>query len=485
MNLDQLSSLDTIFLQIETANLPMHATSICIYDPSTAKGGEVRFKDIMKLYESAARKTPLLRQRLLHVPGNLDYPYWIDDPKLDIEFHVRHISLPKPGDWRQFHIQAARLHSLALDRTRPLWEAYVIGGLNNLEGIPEGSFAVLLKLHHAAVDGDSMQRIMLAMHDLEPHPTPSLEQEPEPLVQESTPGLLPLFLNAYGNAVQRPLKLSKVAAQAVRNAIKLRSDLKERETAKLPNATSQHFQGDISPHRTVTSVEFVFDEFKELRRAVPGSTVNDLALTIIAGALRKYLGSKGKSLDKPLVAQVPVNFRSETQQNQTDNQIGDFNVSCSSDIEDPLERLQAIHLATAAAKKELEVMGASLKKDALDALGPLASSTFNSLLQKSFKIPRVAESRYSGPNFTFSNMPASPITIYLKGAEYKWATALGPLLPNAGLFITANSSIGKFVFGITACRLMMPDPEFFQQCMNDSYDEAKAVLSPRKSKKNQ
>jgi WS/DGAT/MGAT family acyltransferase len=338
---------------------------------------------------------------------------------------------------------------------------------------------VLLKLHHAAVDGDSMQRIMLAMHDLEPYPTTHREKEMGPPVRESMPGPLPLILKAYKHAMLRPLKLSKIAVQVARSSIRLRTDRKGGESINLPNATSQYFQGLISPHRTVTSVEFVFDEFKELRRAVPDSTVNDLALTVIAGALRKYLASKGEPLDKPLVAQVPVNFRSEAQQNQTDNQIGDFNVSCSSDIEDPLERLKTIHLATATAKRQLEVMGKSVKKDALDALGPLVSVAFNSMLQRSFKVPILAGTKYSGPNFTFSNMPASPITIYLEGAEYKWATALGPLLPNAGLFITANSSIGKFIFGITACRLMMPDPEFFQQCMIDSYDEAKTVLGPK------
>lgn len=482
MNLTQLSSLDTIFLQIETPNLPMHVTSICIYDPSTAKDQTVRFKDILKSYQAASEQTPMLRRRLLPVPGNLDFPYWIDDPEVDIEFHVRHIALPKPGDWRQFHIQAARLHSRALDRRRPLWEAYVIGGLDNLTGIPEGSFAVLLKLHHSAVDGDSMQRIMLAMHDLEPNPPESFDPVTTPMIKENRPGALPLILSSYGHAIMRPIKLGKVAAQAVKDVLRLRAERKNSEIVALPNATSQHFQGDISAHRTVTSAEFILDEFKELRRVVPGATVNDLALTIIAGALRSYLGSKGKPLDKPLIAQVPVNIRSDSQQNQTDNQVSDFNVSCSSDIADPLERLRTIHLATVAAKKELEVMGASTKKDALDALGPVASSAITSLLQKSFKIPMVAESKYSGPNFTFSNMPASPIPIYLKGAEYRWATALGNLLPNAGLFITANSTIGKFVFGITACRRMMPDPEFFKQCLVEAYEETKTVLSPKGKK---
>ncbi len=477
MRRTQLSSLDTIFLQIETPNLPMHVTSICVYDPSTATGKTVRFKEILELYQSAAEQEATLRRRLLDVPGDIDYPYWTDDADLDIEFHVRHIALPQPGDWRQFHIQIARLHSRALDRSRPLWEATVIEGLNNLEGIPKGSFAILLKLHHAAVDGDSMQRLMLAMHDLEPNPSPSSKSMSEVVVEHAVPSTLPLILNSYRNAVKRPFKLGRVTMRVAKDSLQLMTVRKKERHVTLPDKTSRYFQGEISPHRTVTSVEFVFDEFKELRRIVPGSTVNDMALTIIAGALRHYLGAKGKSLDTPLIAQVPVNVRLESQQEQIDNQVADFNVSCYSDVENPVERLEKVHLATLAAKKQLEIMGSSIKKEAMDALGPLTSNALNMLLQKSYKLSAVADSKYSGPNFTFSNMPASPIPIYLKGAEYVWATALGPLLPNAGLFITANSTLGKFVFGVTACRRMMPDPEFFQQCMRRSYEECRATMS--------
>ena len=153
--MQQLNGLDSAFLFMETPNAPMHLGSVAIFDPSTAPGGVVRFKRIIQTLEERAHLAPYLRQRLYEVPFNLDFPYWVRDESFDPEFHIRHIALPKPGDWRQLCIQVARLQSRALDRSRPLWELYVIEGLDNVEGIPKGCFALVSKTHHAAIDGKS------------------------------------------------------------------------------------------------------------------------------------------------------------------------------------------------------------------------------------------------------------------------------------------------------------------------------------------
>ena len=138
----QLSGADSMFLQFEHGNNFMHVASLAIYDPSTAPGGGVRFKDILRFFSARIEQFPQFRRRLVTVPLSLDRPYWIEDPTFDVEFHVRHIALPHPGDWRQLCIQVARLHSRPLDRSRPLWEAYVIEGLHNIPGVPKGSFAL-------------------------------------------------------------------------------------------------------------------------------------------------------------------------------------------------------------------------------------------------------------------------------------------------------------------------------------------------------
>jgi diacylglycerol O-acyltransferase len=472
----QLSSIDNVFVQAERPHLPMHVSAVSIYDPSTSPQGVVRFKDIMRMYQEAVHELPLLRRRLIQVPGELDLPYWIEDPDLDIEFHVRHLALPKPGDWRQLYIQLARLHSRGLDINRPLWEVYVIEGLNKLEGIPEGSFAVMLKLHHAAVDGDSLQRVLLSMHDFEPKAPRPPKKDLPPLVREEVPGALPLLLKSYQHSLQRPAKFTKTLARLIQSKRRI-SDA--RKAGELPEDTisgTNHFQGRISPHRVVTAAGFDFNEFKQLRYAVPGATINDLAINIISGALRLYLSAKGESVDDALLTQIPVNIRQESQQGETNNQIANIDMSSCSNIADPLERLCAIHQASSSGKKQLNIIGKSINEDMADALGPQITKTIFSYMENSSQLKSLLNSKSSSPNFAFSNMAGPPIPVYLCGARYSWGIGLGPLMPNMGLFITANSSETQFVFGVTACRNMMPDPDFFQECLNRSYAESKEAL---------
>jgi len=163
--MQQLTGIDTLFLTQETERTPLHISPLLIYDPSTAPGGKVRFKDILRLFGSRLHLAPIFRRRLVEVPMGLDYPYWVEADDFDLEFHVRHIALPQPGDWRQLCIQVARLHARILDRSRPLWEVYVIEGLDNIEGLPKGCFALFLKMHHAAIDGVSGAEIIGAIHD--------------------------------------------------------------------------------------------------------------------------------------------------------------------------------------------------------------------------------------------------------------------------------------------------------------------------------
>ena len=162
----QLTGLDASFLYLETANNPMHIGGLAIYDPSTAPGGAVGFKQIMENTLKRAPRVAAMNDVLVEVPLKLDHPYWKSNGPFDPEFHIRHIALPKPGDWRQLCIQASRLHARPLDRARPLWEFYIIEGLDNVEGYPPGCFAVLSKMHHAAIDGASGVEVAAAIHDL-------------------------------------------------------------------------------------------------------------------------------------------------------------------------------------------------------------------------------------------------------------------------------------------------------------------------------
>ena len=179
----QMTEHDAVLLYSDDASHTSNVTLLHIYDQSTAPGGRIRFKDILAHVDNRLHRLPYFRQKLLHVPFDLDLPYWVDDDSFSLEYHVRHIALPKPGDWRQFCIQASRIHARSLDLNRPLWEMYVIEGLDCFLDLPVGSFAVLLKIHHSAIDFEHGNEITTLLHDPSPSPEkpdPQLPWFPEP-----------------------------------------------------------------------------------------------------------------------------------------------------------------------------------------------------------------------------------------------------------------------------------------------------------------
>ena len=205
--MQQLSGMDASFLYAEVPNAHMAGAGLSIYDPSTAPGGKVTFKGILEHIEARLHEAKTFRRRLVRVPFDLDHPYWIEDPSFDLEFHVRHIALPHPGDWRQLCIQAARLVARPLDLSRPLWEFYVVEGLDRVEGVPEGSFAVVSKIHHAAIDGMAGMEMTNAIHDHSP------DAEPNPPAEawqpESVPSATTLLARASINNTMRPFKFAQ------------------------------------------------------------------------------------------------------------------------------------------------------------------------------------------------------------------------------------------------------------------------------------
>ena len=204
----QLSEHDAAFIYSDLGHANANVTLLHIYDQSTAPGGVVRFKHILAQLESRLHRLPNLREKVIRVPLDLDYPYWIEDENFNIENHVRHDALPKPGDWRQFFIHCARFHARALDQQRPLWEMSVVEGLDNLAGLPNGSFAVLLKVHHAAIDVAHGNEITTLLHDLAP-----ISQAPalaEPWIPESAPDNLMLLARAGLNYMTFPLRLTEL-----------------------------------------------------------------------------------------------------------------------------------------------------------------------------------------------------------------------------------------------------------------------------------
>ena len=475
----QLQGMDSSFVALETRNSPMHIGSILIYNPATAPGGFVRFKDILNFFESRMQLSRTIRQRLVRVPFDLDHPYWIEDPDFDLEYHVRHIALPKPGDWRQLCIQAARIFARPLDLERPPWEFTVVEGLDNVPGVAKGSFAMVTKVHHAAIDGMSGIDLMEAMHTLNPEdPPPSTPDKWKP---EKVPNPVELLGKSYFNAVTNPLKQLEVAAKAAPGLAKAIKGLaaKEFSVSRDMVAPKTRFNRVISSHRVVEGRSFKLADIKTIRLLEDGTKVNDVFLAIVGGAMRKYLLSKQDLPKATLTAMAPISVRSKNEKGDMGNQVAAMIAPLGTHIEDPAERLAYVHSKTVNSKAMTDAMGARNMTE----MSKVSPALFMALGAQLFTRLGLAD-RGVGPPFStvVTNVPGPPIPIYSTGARLESMMGLLCLNDGLGLGHVVQSYCDEATISFTACRELLPDPEFYIECIEGSFNELLAAAKAHAAK---
>ena len=470
--MQQLSGGDALFLKVELENFPMHIGGVSIYDQSTAPDGIVRFKDILRMLEGRLDQSPIFKRKLQEVPMNWDEPYWVDDDNFDIEFHVRHIALPKPGDWRQLCIQAARLHARPLDRTRPLWEIYVIEGLNNVEGVPKGSFALYTKIHHCAMDGVSGVQFFAALHELSADSV--TERPPADIPACPTPSRSRMLGNAYIKGLRRSTDIMKLMGSISPTRKRIRAARESGDVLESGEVPSTRFNGPLSGHRVVDSVRYDFEAIRAIKNTLEGATVNDVVLAIVSGALRKYLSAHNELPEEPLVTGCPIDVRDESEREAGGNMIGMMSVNLNSDIDDAWERFEAVHNAAISAKNFAEVLGPRIGMDIAETV----PTGIQSAIIRMSVGARLTE-RSAMMNTVVTNVPGSPVQLYMCGARQVDAIGMGPVLPGTGLFHTVSSFVlnkqGSITISFVACREVMPDPAFYAQCLRDSFDDLAAA----------
>jgi WS/DGAT/MGAT family acyltransferase len=464
----QLSGLDASFLYLETPTAPMHVGGLQIYDQSTAPGGLVTFKQILGYVERRLHLARTLRERLARVPGDLDHPYWYDDPDFDIEFHVRHLALPKPGDWRQLCIQVARLMSRHVDLSRPLWEMYVIEGLDAVEGLPEGCFALVTKVHHAAVDGVSGMELTAILNQLDPDAEP--EPPSEPYFGESPPASGDLLRRAMMHNLTRPMHFGRVVGRTVPAAGRVVQGLRGNrlDSSALNQAAPRtRFNRPVGPHRVFDAIRFPLADVKKARQAVPGSTVNDVVLSVVGGALRSYLQGLGELPEQTLIAMAPISVRSESQKGTAGNQVSAMFVPLRTDVEDPVERLAQVYAGTQNAKEMVNAIGARLMTD----YGQFIPSALAGLAARLYTRAALADRHRPVVNTVVTNVPGPQVPLYFCGAKQVAYYGLGPVVDGMGLIHPVLSYDGMISICATADRGMMPDPAHYADCLRRSVDD--------------
>ncbi len=467
----QLSAQDAQFLYAQAENTLTHVMGIHIYDPSAAPGGQVRYKDIIRHIESRLDTSPVFKRRLYRVPFDLDYPYWVEDPHFDLEAHMSHARLPEPGDWRQFCILTARHFSRPMDMNRPLWDVYVVEGLDRIDGVAPGSYALLHRMHHAAIDGASATHSFIALSDKDAAGTPALELTGAPAELGRLPQPADVLRRALASNLTSPVKLLNALMRFAPAIARGAQDSPPGEPAPTRSPVPRtRFNAPISPHKVFDGVMCRLAEFAEFRGLVEGATVNDVVLAICGGALRQYLHRHGELPKAPLVAIAPVNARKSSGDDQTPgNRISAMTVRLATHIADPVQRLQAIRDLTREAKEAKAGLSARLMTD-LSKHIPGATMA---------AVARLVTSRRFAPrqtNLFISNVPGPQYPLYMNGARLTHQFAMAPITNNAALFIAASSYDGSINFSITSDRAIMPDVDFFRECIEGAIEELRDAL---------
>jgi len=459
----QLRGDDALFLYAESGHSNANITLVNIYDPSTAPGGKIRFKGLLRHIESRLHLSPIFRQKLLRVPLELDYPYWVEDERFDLEYHVRHVALPQPGDWRQFCIQASRIHARPLDLSRPLWEVYLVEGLDTFVDLPADSFALLTKIHHAAIDLSGGAEITTLLHDTTAAAVPP--DPPEPWFPQAPPGSLSLLARAVIHNVVQPFEMAgplmrtfKRLGPVVLGAISDAFLHPERQPVT-------RFNAEVSPHRVFETRRFMLEEFREIRRLVDDASVNDVVLAVCGGALRRYLEAHDELPPASLVAIAPISIR-HADAGAASHAVRMVRVPLGTNIADPVERLRHLQSHTSSADEMEHAIGARELTD-LSQHAPARTLATTARLLSGAALGVGQHAPLA--NCTVTNVPGPTVPLFLNGARMTYFSAIMPITDGMGLVFAVTSHEGRIVISPTSCRELVPEPELLAQCIRDEF----------------
>jgi len=469
--MEQLSVRDTNLLQAGAPYGNFCSTGVFIYDPSTAPGGVVDIDSIVKHIEGRLSTSDIFYKKVVEVPLDLDCPYWINDEHFELENHIRHVALPKPGDWGQLCTLTARIHSHPLDMSRPLWEMYVIEGLDQIEWLPEGCFAIISKLHHAAIGERSGDEIMGGLLNRSSDSTPLV---PGYLpIPESKPDLATMLFKTSLNLLTSPIKTT---TRPVRRALSYMIPEAVKFYPKLftgpRDPVRTRFNNEISGRKVWNGCSFPLEEIRILRSLVPDATVHDVVLSLVGGALINYLRPKGEIPRKEMSALVPFIRKRHPKMKDSPNAMSFKFIGLSTNIEDPVERLANISAQTseyakkigATGAKELSDYGANAPTEILAHASRLMSAYLNS---HNPAVPNV--------HCSVTNVPGPQEPLYFSESKMVAMFGLAPLTDGMGLALIINSYNGRVFVSITSCSEMMPDSSTFTKCMSDSFEQLRAV----------
>jgi diacylglycerol O-acyltransferase / wax synthase len=433
---ERLSGLDSAFLSLETPQVHLHVAIVAVVDPATM--AEPYSFDRLKGFISQ-RLLPVaaFRRRIVEVPFRLNHPIWVEDPNLDLDYHIRRHALPAPGGPLDLSELAGSLAGVPLDRSRPLWEIHVV------EGLHDGNVALVGKIHHAAVDGVSGAELFVHLMDLTP------DGDGASATRSGTAA--PATGGADGAA--GAASPAPPAPERIPSDVELVGHDPGTVVGALPlRAPRAPWNASITPHRRVAFARVSLDDVRRVRAGFDVK-VNDVVLALVSGSIRAYLSERGQLPDSPLVGMCPVSVRTEDEKGRQDNRVSAMFVHLRTDIDDVDERLRAIAVTTRGAKADHHALGARFLQNWAEHAAP---GTF-ALASRLYSALGVADRHPPIHNLVVSNVPGPDFPLYLAGGRLVATYPLGPVMEGAGLNVTVLSYLGNMDFGFMACAELVPD----------------------------
>jgi WS/DGAT/MGAT family acyltransferase len=463
----RLNGTDTAFLYGETAAWHMHVSAVMTLDPSTSPE-EFSFDRLRHQLASRMHDVPQFRWKLREVPFGLDRPSMVEDLDFDIDYHLRHIAVPDPGGPEQLGNLIGEIVGWKLDRSRPLWEMWLI---DNLEG---GQKALLAKVHHSIIDGVSGSELATVLLDMEADP-PERSIPVDDRVADPWPSDFELVVRGLGHSFLTPWRVARLTRQTVRQAVRLLPFRQRQTPPPIPfQAPRTPFNTPLSPHRRFAYTSIPLEDVKAIKNAF-SVKMNDVILALCAGALRRFLDKSGDLPESPLIAQCPVSTRPDDEKSDVGTQVAAMFASLATDIDDPVDRLMTIHDSTQGAKEMQRAMAAEKIMGISEAAAP-------ALIEMAARMYTRAglDARTPPPmNLIISNVPGPPFPLYTAGAEVTSLYPMGPLLFGTGINITVFSYRDNIDFGFMVDRQALPNPWLVAEGIPLALDELKAALADR------
>ncbi|QFZ83095.1 wax ester/triacylglycerol synthase family O-acyltransferase [Variovorax paradoxus] len=447
-----LSGLDATFLHLETPEMPMHVGSLNVLDLPKGYKGDF-YEDAKAFMASRIHLADVFTRKLALMPFDMSNPVWVDDDDIDIDYHVRHITLPKPGTNRQLQQYVARLHSTLIDRSRPMWEFFIIDGLQS------GQVALYTKVHHAGIDGQAGVEVGKAIFDLEATGRVVKPPRSRPRSNGYQLGMAELATAALRNTAQQYVKLFKMApaiARAIGGLAKPDEKAADKAAAAAPKkfnlfAPRTSLNVSITNQRTFAGRTISLAETKYIAKHF-GVSLNDVVLGTVAGALRHYLADNNELPAKPLVAGVPVSLR-EAGDQTANNQASMILVSLATDITDPVQRLKAINTSSNSSKSTMNRFKAVILDDFPTFAAPWLMSGIASMVGRSGIVNLLPPAA----NVAVSNVAGAPFPMYFAGALVTCYYPVSIASHGTALNVTVQSYNGRMDYGLIACRRAVPD----------------------------